>query len=80
MTVAIFWFLGWKLVDWWRRSFSPPPTWQLPARPVHDCANWQFGVTRAGDGVARCWDCYRKEWRRAEFCGESWPTPSEAFT
>lgn len=26
-----------------------------------------------GDGIARCIDCDKKEARRAEFCGESWP-------
>lgn len=77
--VAAAWFLGWKLTDACRDALREPPRWTRPRRNPHRCGEWDADVTRAGDGVVRCWECYRKEYKRATFCGESWPTPYEVF-
>ena len=72
------WFLGCELVDALLcRIERKAPQWTPPAIKPHRCIEAD-AITRAGDGVPRCNECYIKERRRAAFCGEDWPLPSEA--
>ncbi len=69
--------LGWKLAHACRATTRTPPQWTPPAIKPHRCIDAD-AITRAGDGVLRCKECYIKERRRATFCGEDWPLLSEA--
>lgn len=72
------WFLGRELVDaLLRRIERKAPHGTPSAIKPHRCIDAD-AITRAGDGVLRCKDCYIKERRRATFCGEDWPLPNES--
>lgn len=73
MVCAVASLLGWMRATG-RHLAEPLPRTLL--RP-HHCAD--FTTTTEGDGLPRCYPCYRKEWRRAKFCGEEWPDPDAVF-
>lgn len=76
---VVAWFVGCELVDaLLRRTERKMPHWTLPKAKPHRCIDAD-AITRAGDGVLRCKECYIKERRRATFCGEDWPLPNEAM-